>query len=265
MKQRQYQIIAKEIGTKIISGDYGIGSKLPAERDLCQDFGVSRPVIREAVIALEAAGCVEVRHGSGAWVVGVPGNRNLESVSISTAPSPFEAMQARIAVEAETAALAARLGTDEDFKRIEECLLAMKSTKQAKKDENFKRADHGFHLAIAKASKNTIFEQLVADLWMLRYSGAVSEFVFDRVESSGWKPTYKEHHDIFAAIRRRDEAAARDAMIAHLNGVVDAMLKSTEIQEMEKVKKSIDSQRLRFSVGASTSKAAAAAVQDAEV
>ena len=259
MKKRQYQIIADAISKKIISGEFEVGSRLPAERDLCEDFGVSRPVIREAVIALETTGCISVKHGSGAWVVGLPGNRNIDSVSISTAPSPFEAMQARIAIESESAALAARLGTEEDFEQIAQCLSAMQSTNSSKKHDDFKQADLEFHLAIAKASKNSIFEQLVNDLWSLRYSGAVSEFVFERVEASGWKPTHKERHDIFLAIKNRDEFAAREAMVSHLNRVVDAMLQATEVKEMERVKQSLDSQRFRFSKGMPAQGAAAKA------
>lgn len=250
MKKRQYQIIAEDISKRIIAGEFQVGSKLPTERDLCEQYGVSRPIIREAVIALETSGCINVRHGSGAWVVSMPGQRTVDGVAISTAPSPFEAMQARIAIEAESAALAARLGTEEDIQEIEKYLLAMKATKTAQSDE-FLDADLKFHLAIAKASKNSIFEQLVNDLWALRYSGAVSEFVFERVEASGWKPTYKEHQDIFLAIKKRDEDAARKAMTAHLNSVVNAMLKATEVRQMEKIKESLDSQRLRFSASGS--------------
>ena len=251
MKKRQYQIIAEQIGKRIDSGQYGIGTKLPTERDLCEGFGVSRPIVREAVIALETTGCVEVRHGSGAWVIARPSAKKPQAISISAgAVSPFEAMQARVAVESETAALAARLGTKEDFDELEACLAALKDGKAEPAGDHFKNSDLKFHMAIAKASKNSILEQLVEKLWDLRYSGSLSEFVFEKVEASGWRPTYQEHKDIFLAIKKRDEVGARKAMVTHLNRVIDAMLQSTETKEMEKMRQSLNSQRQRFAASA---------------
>lgn len=102
--QRLYERIAQEIAEAIARGAYAIGQRLPSERDLAQKFGVSRPTVREAMIALELDGLVDVRTGSGVYVThssppaGVTGKRDI---------GPFELLEARRAIEGEACAMAA--------------------------------------------------------------------------------------------------------------------------------------------------------------
>src|SRR5664279_116313 len=111
--RRLYRQIADQIRTLIRSGEFPAGSRLPPERDLAKQLGVSRPSVREALIALEVEGLVEVRIGSGIYVLGpsrrvaVPGAAANDGGSEATA-GPFELLRARYVVEGECAALAAK-------------------------------------------------------------------------------------------------------------------------------------------------------------
>src|SRR4051812_31963066 len=102
--QRLYERIAKQLANEIAHGDYKIGQRLPSERELAQSFSVSRPTIREAIIALELDGLVDVRTGSGVYVMAKEPPSGKAGV---TDIGPFELLEARRAVEGEVCALAA--------------------------------------------------------------------------------------------------------------------------------------------------------------
>ncbi len=103
--KRLYQSIAADILTLIRQGEFPVGERLPAERELALRLGVSRPSLREALIALEIGGRVEIRVGSGVYVRD-PGADD-ESAVGALGDSPSELMQARAAIEGSVAALAA--------------------------------------------------------------------------------------------------------------------------------------------------------------
>ena len=103
--RRLFRRIAEQVAAMIEQGELPHGSRLPAERDLAERLQVSRPSLREALIALEIEGLVEVRGGSGVYV---RGRRAGAGPSPQEAPGPFDIIGARLAVEPECAALAAR-------------------------------------------------------------------------------------------------------------------------------------------------------------
>src|SRR6058998_1183388 len=109
---RLYQHVARELVAAIVEGRYAIGDRLPAERELALEFDVSRPTVREAIIALEAQGLVEVRLGSGAYVRQSPGQ------PIGFGITAFEVVEARLLVESEAAALAAAQITDDELETL---------------------------------------------------------------------------------------------------------------------------------------------------
>ena len=117
-EKRLYHTIAGEILKMIDSGMYPPGSRLPGERDLAERFGVSRVVVREAEISLEATGRLAIKVGSGVYV------RDAETVNGLNLPniSPFELTQARLLFEPECAALAAKVITDEQIAELEATL-----------------------------------------------------------------------------------------------------------------------------------------------
>ena len=98
---RLYRQVVTKILTLTDSGEYPAGSRLPSERELAERFSVSRPTIREAVIALEAQGVVTVKTGSGVYVR----ERQPELLNLGQAVSPFELIEARVYLEGEAAGL----------------------------------------------------------------------------------------------------------------------------------------------------------------
>jgi DNA-binding FadR family transcriptional regulator len=127
--QRLYRQIAEQLRQLMASGEFAVGSRLPAERDLALQLGVSRPSVREALIALEVEGMIEVRTGSGIYVQSHSTTKNRKTRKITDTPAdwgPLEVMSARLLIESEVAALAATHAQKSDLKAIKAGLQQMK-------------------------------------------------------------------------------------------------------------------------------------------
>src|SRR5512137_1005933 len=122
--RRLYRQIADQIRELIRAGEFLAGSRLPPERDLAKQLGVSRPSVREALIALEVEGLVEVRIGSGIYVLGRSGAAGRAAdETAEAAAGPFELLRARYVIESECAALAAKSARKPQLAAIDEALL----------------------------------------------------------------------------------------------------------------------------------------------
>jgi len=212
--KRLYEQVADQIGDMIRSGEFQPGQRLPAERDLAKLLGVSRPVVREAMIALEIAGLLEVRTGSGAYVLKAPNGQ----FGISAGHSPTDILNARMIVEGEVAALAAEHASARDLKAAADAIARMTADHDAGRPWN--AADLAFHVAVAYASGNAVLAMVVERLWQEQY-GPVFALLSERAHlPDKWSATLKGHEGILEAIRRRDARAARGAMRAHLSQVL---------------------------------------------
>ena len=222
--RRLYRQIADQIAALIERGEYGAGQRLPPERDLAKQLGVSRPSVREALIALEVEGYVEVRIGSGVYVIG-PG-RAARAEPLPADSGPFELIKARWLIEAECAALAAKSATRAQIRSMEEALDQMEN----ERDRGVMplNADRLFHLRIAEASGNSALALVVKTLWDQRQGPLFLrlEHHFDTPDL--WTVAIREHRDIVAAIARHDPGAARTAMRQHMNHAAKRFSKSWE-------------------------------------
>lgn len=214
--RRLYRQIADQIAALIDRGEYGAGQRLPPERDLAKQLGVSRPSVREALIALEVEGYVEVRVGSGVYVL----DRNAHetaapAASLPADSGPFELIRARWLIEAECAALAAKEATRAQVRAIEEALDAM----EADKDNGTMPlgADRLFHLRIAEASGNSALALVVKTLWDQRQGPLFLRLEHHFDTPALWTVAIREHREIVSAIARHDASAARAAMRRHMN------------------------------------------------
>ena len=217
--QRLYRQIADQLRQLMVSGEFALGSRLPAERDLALQLGVSRPSVREALIALEVEGMIEVRTGSGIYV------QRIQPMAKPLAPpehdadtpadwGPLEVMSARILVEAEVAALAAIHAQKSDLKTIKNSLLHMKL--EAARDRVPREGDEAFHEAIAKACGNSVLLDTVQRYWLAR-NGPLFERLGDYFEHpESWQAAIGEHQQVLQAIESHDASAARKAMQKHL-------------------------------------------------
>ena len=222
--ERLYLKVAEQLSEHIDNGDIAVGDRLPSERDLAERFAVSRPTIREAMIALELAGRVEIRSGSGVYVSsGEP--KDLMKID-DDAPGPLELLEARYFFESDAAALAAERATKRDIKAIDKALQAMKA--ENRKDEQREKADERFHLLIAKASGNSAIHAAIRQLWAFRRTSALSIFFHEQLRKQGVKPAVRDHQTILDAIRKSDADGARSAMQRHLQRVIDAIVEEDD-------------------------------------
>jgi DNA-binding FadR family transcriptional regulator len=212
--QRLYQQVAGQLGELIRQGEFLPGGRLPPERDLARQLGVSRPTVREAMIALEIAGLVEVRTGSGAYVRKAPQSGVLPFAPPDIGPSPFELIAARRLIEPEVAFAAAACMHARVLAEIEETLDMMRAGIDA--GDGVQAADRLFHTRIAAATGNTVLASVVEQLW-----DSTFEPIFEGLSRRTGLPENQRaalagHIRIFNALEQGDAAGARDAMRGHL-------------------------------------------------
>ena len=211
--RRLYQQIADQIRDLIIRGGFEAGMRLPAERDLAQQLGVSRPSLREALIALDVEGRVEVRSGSGVFVMAVapdPAPRGTEAWG----ESPSQLMEARSVIEGEVVVLACARISEELLSRLRGLVKSMEAEigrQRARVD-----LDRQFHLTLAEMAGNALLTRLVGELFDERHS-PISAKISSRFESTRtWRAALVEHEAVLKAVEARDPIAAQAAMRAHL-------------------------------------------------
>jgi DNA-binding FadR family transcriptional regulator len=215
---RLYRQIAEQLRGLITGGEFAAGTRLPAERDLARQLGVSRPSVREALIALEVEGWVEVRTGSGIYVQPAQ-RRNGAHPARNGADDhaewgPLQVMQAREVVEAEVAALAARHARKAQVAAIAGALAQMRAEVAAGIEP--RAGDEAFHTAIADACGNEVLSDTVRSYWGARH-GPIFSRLGDYFETpASWSAALVEHAAVLDAIRARDAQAAREAMQQHL-------------------------------------------------
>ena len=211
--RRLYRQIADQISALIDEGEYAAGARLPAERDLAKQLGVSRPSVREALIALEVEGLLDVRVGSGIYVT-QPGEKRQRG-ALQGDSGPFEVIRARSLIEGECAALAAKHATRAQLAAIRAAHAAL--IKASKRDHNPLDADRLFHISVAEASDNSALVLLAQTLLDQRmgplYRSLERKLEYPKMAAE----TVSEHQAIVNAIVRGDARAARAAMRRHMN------------------------------------------------
>lgn len=217
---RPYQLVAERVRELVQQSALGPGARLPSERDLATTLAVSRPSLREALIALELGGFIEVRHGSGVYLRAT--TRAADPVP-EAGPGPFELLSARRLIEPELAAMAARCATAAGI----DAILAAAAEMERKYDDksHCEEADRGFHLAIAHAAGNGALVGVLDYLWKGR--GRLWHTLEQQYETEELrKTTLADHRRIVDAIASRDSGAARNAMRAHLERVTRTLSRS---------------------------------------
>jgi DNA-binding FadR family transcriptional regulator len=237
---RLYDRVAKGVAAKIADGVFAVGERLPSERELALAFGVSRPTVREAVFALELDGLVEVRKGVGVFAVAKSPRGGQAAV---TDIGPFELLEARRAFEGEACAIAASRIRDNDVAELEALLHEMDFSGDILAAED---ADRRFHVRIAEITGNSAIHAVVEMLWEARDRSPQYRFLTDKAHEARVFPRDDEHAKILDALRSRDSAKARSAMRSHITGVVDSLLKATEVHELEQAKARVDEQRRKL-------------------
>ena len=237
---RLYMEVARKLVSGLVSGTYPVGSRLPAERELAAMHGVSRPTAREAIIALEVRGFLEVRVGSGAYVIRVPDDNDIPGYGMTA----FELTEARLLIEGEAAALAATQVTDEDIAELSGLILAI--ARENRDPAGKERADREFHLAIGRATRNSGILGAVTTLWDQRDTSHEAALLHAKARSANIRPVIEEHTAILDALRSRDPVAARQAMRAHLMAVLDTLLFAAEETAVDEARRAVQAKRERY-------------------
>ena len=217
------EMVRGDLFERIRSGELAVGEKLPSENELARAFGVSRPVVREALESLRAVGLIVSHSGRGSYV---------RSVSIDTGPlllgrySIRELHDVRSLLEVPGAGLAAAHRTGDQLARTRELLDRLESCGDPRE---WVGLDVSFHVALAEMTANRLQAHLVEILraFMIEQSQAVGR-VAGRIADAN-----EEHRAILAAVAARDEALASETMQAHLlNGQItwQRLLGSTSAQ-----------------------------------
>lgn len=237
-KQRLFQDIAEKISDFISDGVFPPGSRLPGERDLAERFGVSRVTVREAAIALQAVGKVDIRTGSGIYV------SDDQPIAQNALPevSAFELTEARSLIEAEAAALAAKSISDESLAELDRLIEEMASSDK----EVALAADREFHAVIARASANKAMVYTIETLWRMREELPTVKSSYDVVCYDDAQLLAKEHKDILEALKARDPVVARRAMREHFRRLISTMLDASEKEAMREVQQRLRASRVRF-------------------
>jgi GntR family transcriptional repressor for pyruvate dehydrogenase complex len=236
--RKLYQQVANAIAESIREGQYLPGQRLPSERDLAEDYKVSRPTVREAMIALEIRGLVEARHGSGVYVTDKP---QAEIAPPELDIGAFELTEARRLIEGESCALAATTITDAELVQLAAIMddMVVENDRDVKGD----LADRRFHVAIAQATRNSALVTVVENLWDLRYKSPLCRVMLERARQVGVRPLIDDHQEILLALKARDPKASRNAMREHLGRVIDNLLTATEIDALEQARSEVEARR----------------------
>ncbi|RQQ50189.1 FadR/GntR family transcriptional regulator [Burkholderia stagnalis] len=237
--RRLYQQIADRLSAMIASGDFPPGSYLPPERELAEQFGVSRTSVREALIALEVSGLVSVRVGDGVKVrhpeaaapalerqakpggalavVEIDPELGIE-LDLDTEIPPFALLQARRLIEPEAAALAATHGSDAQIEGIHAAFL--RNQEDNRSGSRTHPGDRLFHIRIAEASDNPAYALMIKQLLAHKYDPMFQRLQSLYTPSDMPHRSELEHRAILDAIRAREPEAARRAMAEHLDSVI---------------------------------------------
>ena len=214
--QRLYRQIAEQLRSLIQSGEFVAGSRLPAERDLAKQLSVSRPSVREALIALEVEGWVEVRTGSGVYVLDRAQHAPSADKAIATTEwGPLELIRARRVVDGEIAAIAALQAKRKHIDAMRQALADM--TRDASAGVLPLEGDRAFHSAIVESTGNVVLVETVHSFWDSRRGPLFTRLggYFETVQS--WRSAIAEHTTILDAIAAHDGPAARAAMHIHMD------------------------------------------------
>lgn len=211
-RKRIYERVMEDIAALIDAGELRLGGKLPPERAMAELFRVSRSAVREAIRALQEQGLLESRHGDGTYVIARPEANAADALGRAMTGRRLDlehVLQFRMVLEPEIAALAAEGATEADLAVLAACLDARCSGTAAAE------ADIAFHTALAQATGNPLFSDIVA---------AVRERLAETREEPFQSPercraSRRAHRAILQAVASRDGEAARHAMKDHLHGV----------------------------------------------
>lgn len=222
--KKLYIQIYNQILSEIQAGSFKVGDKLPSERELCAQFGVSRAPVRQALSALEMNGIIYSRQGEGVFVKNTTitngTSQSMESVS------PEDIVEARMSTEPLIIKFAALRATDEDIQELKRTIEKME--KETRSGVYVPETDEQLHMGIAKASHNDLFITFMSAITNAMKQQEMWQFIRDRtVTHSDYREVnFNEHKLLIQAIEDRNEKEAVERMTDHMQNLYDRYWKS---------------------------------------
>ena len=232
--------VVRQIELLILRGILRPGERLPAERDLAERLGVSRPSLREAISALQDKGLLTAKAGAGLYVADVLGNAfspALVALFADHDEAVFDYIAFRRDLESLAAERAARLASDTDLAVIQEIFSRMEAAHDSASATEEARLDAEFHLAILEASHNVIMLHMMRSMFDLLREGVFYNRQVMFKQATTRAELLAQHRRINAALQARDPQAAREAVQAHLTFVEEALSDHTRALRNEDIAK----------------------------
>ncbi|MDQ0221267.1 FadR family transcriptional regulator [Peribacillus cavernae] len=221
-KRKAFSEIIEEIKKNIMNGNYPVGSRLPAERVLAEEYKASRGTVREALRALESIDVIESKVGQGTFVKTTNFAESDIFTEIANQTSPSEVFAARFAIEPYLAELAAHNASQEDILFMETCLKRMEA--EIGNIEEFEKQNTDFHYRIALAAKNSLLQNFIDIIEKIHTEKLWGTLRARSFRDGKMKIYHQQHAAIYEAIKDRDKNKARECTILHLKTVKTNML-----------------------------------------
>lgn len=228
VRSKGAQALADHLLAEIRSGRIPVGVKLPGERELSERFNTSRGSVRRVLGALRDAGWITQVVGSGTFAarpahdIGAEGEPGIPVIQTS----PAELMEARLLIEPLMPALIVRNATRADFARMHECLV---KGEQAQTIEEFEHWDGALHQALAQATHNRFFLQVLALTNRVREQDDWGTLKRNSLTPERRAEYERQHRDIVAALEDRNAEHARNALVAHLTQIQRNLFESPQL------------------------------------
>jgi DNA-binding FadR family transcriptional regulator len=223
MTEHQEQRALSRMRAMIETGDYPLNSRLPPERTLCEEMGVTRAALRKALATLEGEGQIWRHVGKGTFVGNPPVGSPQDLSAITSRTNPAEVMQARLMLEPELARLAALNATSVEVEEMRRCI---RKTKSAKEWRTYEMWDNRLHRAIARAGGNSCMLALFDMLSGIRRAVTWGRLRSYELGMGRTHHSFAEHDALVDAIEHRDTDLAAALMRDHLRAVRRDLMQS---------------------------------------
>ena len=231
---RVSDVVAGELERRILEGSLKPGNRLPSERDLALELGVSRPSLREAIHKLVAKGLLTTRHGGGNFVTdrleahfADPWQEMLQGHPLLHS----DLLEFRQMLESQAAALAADRATDADIERLDAAYSKMEAVYATHDLAACIDTDVAFHQVISEAAHNVLIGHLTASLLRVIHGHISNNLEHLHARPQRWDQLQSQHHAIWKAIRERNPEAAATAARVHIEFVRQSMADNAREEE----------------------------------
>ncbi len=217
--KKRSHLAAKMLIEVIREQKIGSGGKLPPERIMAQEMGLSRNTVREAIAALQVMGILETRHSQGNFIVKSVDQENFDtliSFVFKNEEDPFALIEARIAFEPGVALLSSQVCSRSDIENLSASLERIRKALLAEDIATYRIEDQAFHLSIAQNTRNPLIVKTIVSLMNAMNQPLWQTMKKALTDTKLRDDRIKEHEDIFRAIAEKDEPAILKAVKAHL-------------------------------------------------